>query len=81
MRTRDVDLILRDGTKATVAYTIASAEPDVGIFSDYAEDWWITHLHERPVLPGCTCYRREIEELMLAHEIEHDDPADYHDWS
>ncbi|PZU95510.1 MAG: hypothetical protein DI527_00445 [Chelatococcus sp.] len=81
MRTRDVDLRLRDGTLATVEFTIAPAEPDVGIFGDYAEEWWLTHLNDRTVARSNTCYRREIEERMLALEIEHDDPFDYLDWS
>lgn len=80
MMTRDVDLRLRDGTLATVEYTIALAEHDVGIMSDYPEEWWLTHLNNRPVAASNTCYRREIEERMLVLEIEpYDDPADLYD--
>ena len=32
------------GLNVTVSLSIARAEPDVGIFSDYVEDWHITHV-------------------------------------
>jgi hypothetical protein len=77
-RVHDVDLTLSDGTKATVEYTIASADYDVGIHSDYAEEWWLTHLNEKPVAVNTTCYRREIDAFMTEMEIEpYDDHYDY----
>jgi hypothetical protein len=72
-------MILRDGSEAIVDYTIASAEPDVGIMGDYAEEWWLVWLHGAPVASGNTCYRREIEERMLALEIEPYSP-EYEDY-
>lgn len=47
--TRDVDLRVLGGLPITVAYTVGRAEPDVGIMSDYVDDWWITHVGGRPV--------------------------------
>ena len=35
------------GLPITVEFTTAPAEPDVGIFSPYLDDWWITHIANR----------------------------------
>lgn len=71
----EVTFILRDGSDAVVGYKIASAEPDVGIMGDYAEEWWLEWLHGAPVAASNTCYRREIETLMTQLEIEPYDPG------
>lgn len=47
--TRDIDLRVLGGLPITVAYTVGRAEPDVGIMSDYVDDWWITHVGGRKV--------------------------------
>lgn len=49
MRVRDIDLRILGGLPITVAYTVAPAEPDVGIFSEGVDDWWITHVGGRKV--------------------------------
>ena len=39
-----LDTIIFGGLPVTVEISIARADPDVGIFSDYIEDWHITHV-------------------------------------
>lgn len=40
-----LDTTILGGLPVTVEIAIARAEPDVGIFSDYVEDWHITHVN------------------------------------
>lgn len=39
-----LDTTILGGLPVTVEISIARSEPDVGIFSDYVEDWHITHV-------------------------------------
>lgn len=39
-----LDTTILGGLPVTVEISIAERDPDVGIFSDYVEDWHITHV-------------------------------------
>ncbi len=41
------DLVILEGLEVTIEYTVQSAEPDVGIMSDYPEEWFISHIGNR----------------------------------
>jgi hypothetical protein len=46
-RTYDADIRILGGLPITVEYTVAPADRDVGIMSDYVEEWCITHINDR----------------------------------
>lgn len=37
------------GLPVTVGFNIQPAEPDVGIFSAYVDEWWIEEVNGRPI--------------------------------
>lgn len=39
-----IDTTILSGLSVTIKISIARAEPDVGIMSDFIEDWHITHV-------------------------------------
>lgn len=58
MRTQ---VAISGGLNVTVEFTPGRAEPDVGIMSDYVEDWDIVEIAGRPLRNGEKCdwlYRR-----------------------
>ncbi len=38
-----MDTYIFEGLPVIVEFTMARAEPDVGIMSDYVDEWWFTH--------------------------------------
>lgn len=42
-----LDTTVKNGFPVTIWYNIGSAEPDVGIMSDYVDDWELTTLDGR----------------------------------
>lgn len=44
----DADIRILGGLPVTVSYSVQPADPDVGIFSAYAEDYYVTHVGTRP---------------------------------
>lgn len=57
---QEIDLRILGGLPVTVEFTVAPAEPDVGIFSAYVDDWWITAINGRPV-KNCAWLDRRID--------------------
>ena len=49
MRTRTLDIRAFGGLPLSVKVQIAPAEPDVGIFHSYVDDWDIVAIGHRPV--------------------------------
>lgn len=45
--TYEADIRILGGLPVTVAYSVQSAEPDVGIMSDYVDDWYIVAVNGR----------------------------------
>lgn len=43
------DTTVLGGLLVTIGFTVQPAEPDVGIFSEYVDDWWIEAIAGRPV--------------------------------
>lgn len=43
----EADIRILGGLPVTVAYSVQPAEPDVGIFSDYVDDWYIVAVNGR----------------------------------
>lgn len=50
-----VDVKVLGGLEITVEFTMARAEPDVGIMSDYVDEWYITHIAQRPLRKNEKC--------------------------
>lgn len=48
-KTLEADITILGGLPVTMKYTVYPAEPDVGISSEYVEDFWITHVGNRKV--------------------------------
>lgn len=46
-RTYDADITVLGGLPVTIEYTVGGAERDVGIMSDYVDEWCITHINGR----------------------------------
>lgn len=42
------DTTVLGGLPVTVGFTVAGAEPDVGIMSSYIDDWWIEDVAGKP---------------------------------
>ena len=45
----EADITVLGGLPVTIEYTIAPAEPDVGIMSSYVDDWYIVAINGRSV--------------------------------
>lgn len=43
------------GLLITVEFSMGNAEPDVGIMSDYIDEWYITEIAGRPLRKGEKC--------------------------
>lgn len=43
----EADIRILGGLPVTVAYSVQPAEPDVGIFSAYVDDWYIVAVNGR----------------------------------
>jgi len=74
------DTTVKGGFPVTVWYSLGSAEPDVGIMSDYIDDWCVT------TQDGCDCDwlklsdKQEQELLDEVLNLNHDrDYDDYYD--
>jgi len=52
------DMTVLGGLPVTIEYDINSAEPDVGIFSAWVDDWSIVAINGRPVKKCDWLYRR-----------------------
>ena len=76
------DTTVKGGFPVTVWFTMGSAEPDVGIMSDYIDDWCVT------TQDGCDCdwlNLTEKQEQALLDEVyeldlTRDDYDDYDDY-
>jgi hypothetical protein len=75
------DMTVKGGFPVTVWFTIGSAEPDVGIMSEYIYDWCVT------TRDGCNCEwlnLTEKQEQDMLEEIYELDPTrddyDYDDY-
>lgn len=45
----EVEITVLGGLNVTVEGSFGGAEPDVGIFGDYVEEWYVTAIAGRPV--------------------------------
>lgn len=61
------DLIVLGGLPVTVNYFVNRAEPDVGIFSPYVDDWYITEVCGKKKHPS---FLSAIQARILATEEE-----------
>jgi hypothetical protein len=43
----DIDMTVLGGLPVTIEFTMAGADPSVGIMSSYCEEWVITHINGR----------------------------------
>lgn len=75
----DIDLLVLGGLPITVAYKISRAEPDVGIMSDYVDDWWITHVGGRPVKNSPEWLLRRLRKAKVDMVAVISDTADWED--
>lgn len=41
------DVRILGGLPVTIDFTMQGAEPDVGIMSDYVEEWFISHINSK----------------------------------
>lgn len=41
------DILILGGLPVTVEFTVQPREPEVGIFEEWVEEWWITHVNGR----------------------------------
>lgn len=78
------DMTVLGGLPVTIEFTVQGAEPDVGIFSSYVDDWYIVAINGRPVGKCDWLYRRidatkgESDRIVEAlNEVEIDDYHDY----
>ncbi len=46
-RYEEADITIFDDIEVTIGYRVAPAERDVGIMSDYVDEWFITHVFGR----------------------------------
>ena len=79
---RSMDMTVLGGLPITVEYSMASAEPDVGIFSDYVDEWYITHINGRKVKKCDWLYKRissSKEEETILDKIYSNEEGDYDD--
>ena len=72
---RELDTTILGGLPVTVRFTIAKAEPDIGIFYPYVDDWHIAYIGSRPLKNDAFLRKRltgaQVEELL--HEMENYD--------
>ena len=68
-RTYEADIKVLGGLPVTVEYTVARAEPDVGIMSDYVDEWWITHINDRKVKSEPKWLTSKLDEDKIACQI------------
>lgn len=61
------DTTILGGLPVTIEYTVARAEPDVGIMSDYVDEWYITHIKDKPINPHL---RRALEQRVHMRKEE-----------
>lgn len=54
----ELETTVLGGLPITVEYTVAPAEPDVGIMSHYVDEWYVTAIAGRPVKKCDWLYRR-----------------------
>lgn len=40
-----IDMRVLGGLPVTIEYDIQPAEKDVGLYSDYVDDWYVTHIN------------------------------------
>ena len=45
----EVDVTVLGGLVVTVEFTLCGPEPDVGIFGNYVDEWYITAIAGRPL--------------------------------
>lgn len=64
-----MDITVLGGLPVTVTYTIAGAEPDVGIMSSYVDEWTITHIAGRK----CKKEPQWLYNRILASRSEEDE--------
>lgn len=77
-----LDTTVKGGFPVTIWYNIGGAEPDVGIMSDYIDDWCLT------TQDGANCdwlkltEKQEQDLLDEVYELDltRDDPDDYDDY-
>lgn len=41
------DVRILGGLPVTIEFTMQGAEPDVGIMSDYVEEWFVSHINSK----------------------------------
>lgn len=83
----ELETTVLGGLPVTIEFTVAGAEPDVGIMSAYVDEWYITHINGRAVKKCDWLDKRIAEtkgetdtliEAMNEHAAESD--AGYYDY-
>lgn len=63
----ETDIRILGGLPVTIEYDVQPAEPDVGIFSAYVDDWSIVAINGRSV-KKCNWLNKRIDETPGEHD-------------